>query len=341
MSLAALTDVLPPHRSERLRRFLTLGWPHRKLEAWRYTDLTALAGRDWTPPTLPLEDNPQPIAEGDHFALLNAALARFDAPPATVARDEQAHRQACQSVTAGHPGDSVCRREGQVDGLSTYWHQLHLEPDSHHTLTWVSDAQGTGHDLSRLSARIDRGAHLKLVVVHLGGATSRLELDLHLQGTDADIDLQVLSLPAAGAFDLPVTVHHHAPGARSRLHLRAIGLAGTRSSLNGRIKVYEGARKTDSEQHMASLLLSPKAEINAKPDLEIYNDDVKCAHGASFGQLDADALFYLRARGLDAPTARGLLIQAFAQQVLDALPDATLRASLSDQLLARLREAGA
>jgi Fe-S cluster assembly protein SufD len=339
MSLAALTAQLPPLRAAHLQQFLRLGWPHRKLEAWRYTDLAPLAAREWAAPALPGDDNPQPIADHDHFALLNGALARFDAAPARVAAGEQAHRQACQAVAAASESASVFRREGQVEGLSTHWQQLQLERDSRHTLTWVSDTQGNGHDLCRLSARIDTGAQLRLVVVHLGRATSRLELDLHLQGERSAVELHVLSLPAAGAFDLPATVHHEAPQATSRLQLRAIGLAGTRSSLNGRIKVYPGAVKTDSEQHMASLLLSPKAEINAKPDLEIDNDDVKCAHGASFGQLDPEALFYLRARGLDAVAARSLLIQAFAQQVLDEVPDQTLRAALSERLLARLREA--
>ena len=343
MSLTSLPAQLPPARGARLQQFLDLGWPHRKLEAWRHTDLAPLAKRAWHWTTLPAQDDAQKVDARDHFALLNSALATAPAAgeqtPDCVAADAQVHTQGRHAVAAHATDHQVLRREGTVDGLRSHWQHLQLDHHSQSHLVWVSDPQGSGHDLSRLSITVAEGATLALVVVHLGRAITRLELDIHLQGPHSAAHLHALSLPAAGGFDLPVTVHHQAPHAVSRLQLRAIGLAGTRSSINGRIKVYEGAIKTDSEQHMASLLLSPKAEINAKPDLEIYNDDVKCAHGASFGQLDEDALFYLRARGLNDATARALLTQGFAEQVLREIPDEALRTSLTNTLLQRLRDA--
>lgn len=343
MSLTSLPAQLPPARGARLQQFLDLGWPHRKLEAWRHTDLAPLARREWHWTTLPAQDDAQKVDARDHFALLNSALATAPAAgeqtPDRVDADVQVHTQGRHAVAAHATDHQVLRREGTVDGLRSHWQHLQLDHHSQSHLVWVSDPQGSGHDLSRLSITVAEGATLALVVVHLGRAITRLELDIHLQGPHSAAHLHALSLPAAGGFDLPVTVHHQAPHAVSRLQLRAIGLAGTRSSINGRIKVYEGAIKTDSEQHMASLLLSPKAEINAKPDLEIYNDDVKCAHGASFGQLDEDALFYLRARGLNDATARALLTQGFAEQVLREIPDEALRTSLTNTLLQRLRDA--
>lgn len=339
MSLAELATTLPPARAERLQGFLALGWPHRKLEAWHYTDLSSLARRDWTLPELPAEDNAQPVAANDHFGLLNSALALPGELPETVAADAQAHRQACKAIASGQTQRLVLAARGEVHGLRSHWQQLALAADSTLDLVWVGETRGSGHDLHRISAQLAENARLNLVVIHLGEARTRLELDITLAGPGAAIHLHTLSLPLAGEFDLPARIHHAAPRASSRLSLRAIGLGPTRSSLNGHIKVAEGAVKTDSEQHMASLLLSPKAEINAKPDLEIYNDDVKCAHGASFGQLDPDALFYLRARGLDEASARGLLIQAFAQAVLDEIADEALRARLSATLLTRLQEA--
>lgn len=339
MSFATLPSQLPPQRGARLQQFLDLGWPHRKLEAWRYTDLAALAQRDWQSPAVPKQDHAQQVDPRDHFALLNSALAITADTPDVVDQHSQVHTQGQHAVSAGQSDIRVLRREGQIDGLRSHWHSLDVGRDATAHLVWVSDPQGSGHDLSRLSATVAQGATLNVVVVHLGRATTRLELDIHLQGSNSAAHLHVLSLPAAGAFDLPVKVHHEAPQAISRLTLRAIGLANTRSSINGHIKVYEGAIKTDSEQHMASLLLSAKAEINAKPDLEIYNDDVKCAHGASFGQLDEDALFYLRARGLDDASARALLTQAFAEQVLTQIGDEALREQLTTTLLQRLQEA--
>ncbi len=339
MSFATLPSQLPPQRGARLQQFLDLGWPHRKLEAWRYTDLTALAQRDWLTPALPEHDHTQAVASRDHFALLNSALAVSDHAVNQLDERSQSHTQGDYRVAAGLHDTQVLRREGQIDGLRSHWQTVEVGRNATAHLFWVSDPHGSGHDLSRLSATVAEGATLQLVVVHLGRATTRLELDIHLQGPHSAAHLHVLSLPAGGAFDLPIKVHHEAPQAISRLTLRAIGLANTRSSINGHIKVYEGATKTDSEQHMASLLLSAKAEINAKPDLEIYNDDVKCAHGASFGQLDEDALFYLRARGLDDASARGLLTQAFAEQVLAQIGDEALREQLTTTLMQRLHEA--
>jgi len=105
--------------------------------------------------------------------------------------------------------------------------------------------------------------------------------------------------------------------------------------------VQPGAAKTDSETRIASLLLSAGAEIDAKPELEIYADDVKCAHGASFGQLDEAAAFYLRSRGLGADEARQLLTLAFAQSVLEQLPLDGLRAWSEQRIRALLAESTA
>ncbi len=98
-------------------------------------------------------------------------------------------------------------------------------------------------------------------------------------------------------------------------------LAGrSRGVFQGRIEVARGAQKTDGYQMNQALLLSPYAEIDTKPELEIYADDVKCSHGATIGQLDEQQLFYLRSRGLDMDTAHRLLITAFAEELLLELP---------------------
>ncbi len=109
-----------------------------------------------------------------------------------------------------------------------------------------------------------------------------------------------------------------------------------RGVFQGRIVVHRGAQRTNGHQLCKTLLLSDKAEINAKPELEIYADDVKCSHGATVGDIDREALFYLRARGIPEARARRLLIQAFLGEALDevgipALHEA-LRARLSDWL---------
>src|SRR5262249_4906853 len=109
-----------------------------------------------------------------------------------------------------------------------------------------------------------------------------------------------------------------------------------RAVFNGKIIVRPDAQKTDAKQTNRALLLSEDAQINTKPQLEIFANDVKCTHGAAVGQLDDEALFYLRSRGLSAAEARHLLIHAFAGDVLNRLPIESVRAGVEDRLQRQL-----
>ena len=100
----------------------------------------------------------------------------------------------------------------------------------------------------------------------------------------------------------------------------------------GRIAVRPDAQKTDAQQVNRNLLLSPRAAVDTKPELDILADDVKCSHGATIGDLDEDAMFYLRARGIPADEARRLLIEAFAADALEGMADAALKAHLATHL---------
>ena len=109
---------------------------------------------------------------------------------------------------------------------------------------------------------------------------------------------------------------------------------------NGKIIVAIDAQKTDAKQTNKTLLLSEDALINTKPELEIFADDVKCTHGATVGQLDADALFYLRARGLGLEQARSVLVHAFASDLLNRIRIESVRNQLNELLLAQLPNSG-
>ena len=109
---------------------------------------------------------------------------------------------------------------------------------------------------------------------------------------------------------------------------------------NGKIMVRQDAQKTDAKQTNKALLLSEDAQINTKPQLEIFANDVKCTHGAAVGQMDEDALFYLRARGLPIDQARQILIHAFAGDVLNRMPLASVRTRAEAELTRRLVMAG-
>jgi Fe-S cluster assembly protein SufD len=131
-------------------------------------------------------------------------------------------------------------------------------------------------------------------------------------------------------------VDHRVGPAESHQQYRGILTGKARGVWNGKAIVHDGADGTDAEQANHNLLLSRQAEIDAKPELEIYADDVKCSHGTTVGQLDETALFYLRSRGLSRREARQLLTHAFAQAIVSLAPLEPLHELLSDQIASRL-----
>lgn len=147
----------------------------------------------------------------------------------------------------------------------------------------------------------------------LGSELARDDVDVYLAEAGASVQIDGLQLTGGSQHaDLHLTVEHQAPHCNS--HVTHHGLFGDhgRGVFNGRVHVFEGADGTDSEMQSKNLLLSERAEIDSKPELEIYADDVKCSHGCTVGDLDHDQLFYLRSRGLAEPQARALLLHAFA-----------------------------
>jgi Fe-S cluster assembly protein SufD len=157
--------------------------------------------------------------------------------------------------------------------------------------------------------------------ITLGGALCRNELDTVLAGAGAFARLNGLFLGTdAQQLDNHTLVDHAMPHCTSEELYKGVLADTSRGVFRGRVLVRPGAQKTDAQQSNPNLILSNKAEIDTKPQLEIYADDVKCCHGATVGQLDEDALFFMRSRGLGAEEARALLTRGFAHEISDALP---------------------
>jgi Fe-S cluster assembly protein SufD len=139
--------------------------------------------------------------------------------------------------------------------------------------------------------------------------------------------------------DCHTHIDHHAPSCISREFFKGVLDGRSHAVFNGKIVVHKDAQKTDSAQSNANLILSRHAEVDTKPELEIYADDVKCAHGATVGQLDPKQLFYLRSRGFSEEAARQALTVAFADEVLARMPHAEIRSYLERSGLSRLAAA--
>jgi Fe-S cluster assembly protein SufD len=189
----------------------------------------------------------------------------------------------------------------------------------------------------RLSARLGRDARLHHSAFDLGGKLVRndLHIDILEPGAEALFD----GLYIAGDdqhIDNHTRVDHRVGPAISRQEYRGILKGKARCVWNGKAIVHDGADGTDAEQANHNLLLSKNAEIDAKPELEIYAEDVKCSHGTTVGQLDETALFYLRTRGLDEQHATRVMTHAFAAEVVNRAPVAELRERISATIEARL-----
>ena len=182
-----------------------------------------------------------------------------------------------------------------------------------------------------------RNSNIKTAHIDLGARLSRNDLIISLQGESAHVDSDgVFIADGKRHVESRITVNHAAPYTTSRERFRGILADNARGVFNGRIYVDECAQKTNAQLTNRNLLLSLGAEINTKPELEIYADDVKCAHGSTTGQLDANALFYLLSRGIPEKNARDLLVMAFANELVTELEID----SVSDKIQHALRRLG-
>lgn len=184
-----------------------------------------------------------------------------------------------------------------------------------------------------------RDSRLTSHSVAMGAQLARNDIEVRFEGPGAEATLNGLYLAGGRQHvDHHTRVDHAVPRCVSREYYRGILDGHGRGVFNGRVMVHEGAQQTDAQQVNNNLLLSRDAEIDTKPQLEIFADDVKCAHGATVGQLDDDMLFYLRSRGIGEATARSLLTYAFANDVLNRIRLEPVRVRLEQALLTRLPE---
>jgi Fe-S cluster assembly protein SufD len=192
-----------------------------------------------------------------------------------------------------------------------------------------------------LAAHLGRGCHLTAHAVTLSGALVRNDVQVSLDGEGAECVLNGLYLgDDKQHIDNFTEIEHIKPRATSRELYKGILDGASHGVFNGKIVVHKDAQKSDARQTNRNLLLSADALVNTKPQLEIYADDVKCSHGSTIGQLDPDALFYLRSRGLGPDEARSLLSFAFASDIVGRIKVAALRARLDDYLVAKFRNNG-
>jgi Fe-S cluster assembly protein SufD len=193
--------------------------------------------------------------------------------------------------------------------------------------------------MDTLTASVARSAAYRLHGFGLGAQSARSTLHVRLEGDGAELGLHAV---AAGdrqqVLDTYAVVEHAAPRTRTDESFRGIAAGRARVAFNGKIIVQPGSHGADSSQSLRGLHAGPEAEIDVRPQLEIYTDDVRCSHGATAGKLDEAMLFYLLSRGLDRETAQRLLKWAFLEDVVSKVRVAALRRQIEASLAGRLQE---
>jgi Fe-S cluster assembly protein SufD len=352
---------LVERRANAAETFRARGVPHRRVEQWKYSDLkTSLdAANDatvdkvgWTFSPLPegvelfdfsdLADAPDWVR-----AHLGKSAAASAMPAASfifaqsgfalrVAKGQTLSEPVALAWSgAGHARVLIVLEEGAsltlvetADGAS--FSNLGVEAvvgaNAKLTLLRLADPAPDAIAIEDVAVHVARDGSFKAHLINGGADLSRLELRVSLNEPGATAEFSGVSVLGDKLHADVTTEIYHASGQTqsTQLFKKAVGGAG-RAVYQGKITVAEGANGSDSRQTAKAILLSDRAEADLKPELEIFADDVKCAHGAAVGDLDTDSLFYLRSRGVPERDARDLLIRAFLEDAVLPIENETLR----------------
>lgn len=227
-------------------------------------------------------------------------------------------------------------RYADLDAVAKLWPL----PEAEHIVVpaggqWTRSIVQADGGVHEIKMSLGKGAVAALHVLNIGGGYGRIELDVTLHD-GADFTLGAAQIGGGTqTLEIVTTVTHAEPNATSQQTVRTVLADHATGTYLGKVAVARDAQHTDSTQSVKAMLLDRTATANAKPELEIYADDVKCAHGCAIGELDATSLFYLESRGLPLAEARTLLLQAFVSGVFDGAEDAE---ALQARALKKLEE---
>lgn len=221
---------------------------------------------------------------------------------------------------------------------------IEIEEGARLTLTYLRNNSTESVSVGRLEAKLHQNSYFKFIDFSLGSKLSRMTVDVKLSGAGGEVNLLGLStLDEKNISDNQLNVEHLAPNCVSRQLYKGVLSDNARSIFAGRVFVEKGAIGTDSDQLSKNLLLSRGAEVDTKPQLEVYADDVKATHGAAVGRLNQDELFYLQSRGIPKSESVSMLAKAFIDDILFQVADADAQAyarSLADARFQKMKVEG-
>jgi len=341
--------------------FTEKGFPSPKAEDWKYTNVAPISNVDWQI-DVPSRINPTPegvfsdLFRGFDFArngftAMNLAFAEpyiFRIPRDTSLETPIEFGFAAKPETAAFPHVLIIAEAGSKATVVESYHggpesftnaaiQIVVEHDAHLTHYRVQKASAMAFHVGTTEVTLGRGSFYNATNINLGGALSRHDAFLKFtdEGGEAFVD-GLYMLNGSQHSDTHSVIDHKVPNCTSHQTYKGVLNDKSRAVFNGKVFVRENAHGTDAQQSNKNLLLSNDARVDTKPQLEIFNDDVKCSHGATVGQLEEEELFYLLTRGLPENLARNLLTYGFAEEIISKIGIESIKADLDASVLNRL-----
>lgn len=346
-------------RERAYEHFAENGFPQVKSEDWKYTNVAPLVGGEWSV----VSDQSGQIAESDldllrkfnfdrnGFTALNLAFGQFKV--VRLAKDTSVPEPieisfAADEGSAIFPHVIVIAEAGsKATIVETYSSpaksftnaavQIIVGPEANLTHYRVQKESAHAFNYGVTEVGLGRGSVYNATSINLGAALSRhdIEVKFTAEGGEAWVD-GLYMLNGSQHHDTHSIIDHTVPNCTSHQNYRGVLNDHSRGVFNGKVFVRENASGTDAQQSNKNLLLSNEARVDTKPQLEIFNDDVKCSHGATVGQLEEEELFYLLTRGLPETLARNLLTYGFAEQIINKIDIGSIKKELDAAVLNRL-----
>jgi Fe-S cluster assembly protein SufD len=355
-------ESLRSFREQAYRLFELNGFPSVRDENWKYTNVAPIAKEDWTVAPGDLTSSP---AAGEHirglferfryerngFTALNAAFAQpivYRIPKETSVSEPIEFTFAADAGSVIFPHLIVIAEIGSkatlvetynstVRGFTNAAVQIIVEDNASLTHFRVQKDSPDAFNVGTAEVTLGRGSYYNSTSINLGAALSRHDIDLKFtaEGGEAHVD-GLYMLNGSQHSDTHSVIDHLVPNCTSGQNYKGVLNDKSRAVFNGIVFVREDAHGTDAQQSNKNLLLSNAARVDTKPQLEIFNDDVKCSHGATVGQLEDEELFYLLTRGLPETLARNLLTYGFAEEIINKIDIDSIKSELDATVLNRL-----
>jgi Fe-S cluster assembly protein SufD len=374
MSGAIALGLPEARRNEAASLFRARGVPHRRVEAWKYSDLRAALGdagfgagtAEWRVGTLPAGVELFDLAKADAPEWVKAHLGTMTRNVASAASLTHAaggvalrvrgvadaplalefsgvgHVRALIVLETGAALTLLESQSGSDAALRNTGIEIVLAADAELNHVRLAPVAAGAVRVEEIGMRVARDARYRAHYASFGARLSRLELDIALEGENAQAHLSGVSVLSDEAHaDVTTHVRHLVGRTQSTQLFKNVAGGKSRAVYQGKVSVAKDADGSDSRQSAKALLLGSRAEADLKPELEILADDVKCAHGAAVGDLDAESLFYLRARGIPENEARAMLIHAFLEDAVSEILADDLRVQVQGAVETALAEISA